>query len=250
MNSTFDQIHKLKSLENYYLQINNKQFVYYEEYVENTKDGKPAINVIIKENTKDDTTDFGDEKLNKVDENLWMKQRTNLATLDRSDKTQIRLTGIQIANRMYQIRKMLEMHYVHPPGLKPNGEKHSIIQLTGLDVNLVDETGDCCNYSSENLQNARYLGTKNTEKEVKVLQQILHRFGYDEELQWEKNGANGIFGDATKNALIAFLDDVNYLENVKITFPKNGRLTKEIVTILLEKCKKGWMRNNHTFDAT
>ncbi len=70
----------------------------------------------------------------------------------------------------------------------------------------------------------------NKGEKVKVLQNALHFLAYDLELNWSKYGADGIYGNSTKNALTAFCNS--------ISFSANGeKVTNELLIKIYEACK-------------
>lgn len=62
---------------------------------------------------------------------------------------------------------------------------------------------------------------------VIALQTILNDFGYGKDLQWEKYGADGIFGSSTTNALGAFYEQNNISGDKKY-------LSKEAASLIIE----------------
>lgn len=238
-----------KILESQYSKETNNRFFYLEEFVESATD-KPSYRVEITKYEKREPRNFGDEKLSKIGQNLWIKRRTSISTIEKNGNTEIVLTGQQIANRLFQIRKMIQIKYIQPPGLRPNGKKYPPFQIRGIHFDVKTEKNEypsCCEYPVKRLQNARFLGTKMSMEDVKALQTILQRLGYEKELSLNENNINGMFDENTKRAVIAFIDDTNREQkDKKIKFPKSEKITKIIAESLVSRCKEGWRRPTKT----
>jgi len=101
-----------------------------------------------------------------------------------------------------------------------------------------------CPLLPDNCPYAEGVDLKNapTEAETTIaLQNILHKMGFDEEMEWEeRGGADGDYDNRVEHAVATFIEDVNSLEGR--AFDVDGsQITDEVKGLIREKCSQDWL---------
>jgi hypothetical protein len=249
INETGPILERIDALMAFYKRTLDRRFLLFEEYKENDPLGHLYYTVEIREyDGVEAKKTFGDEELLQVTDNLYMKQRTNLASEADTSKIYAEMTGSDVVARLGKLYHMVQLKTIQPPGVMATGLPHRPFPVSGVTMVIKSEGTACCKHPARRLTNARYLASKAVEPDVRALQCILHNLQYDDEMDWVRYKDDGLFGPHTRAALQAFTQEVNFVERGAIGEPllESGEfVTAAIAEQLRSKCASGWKRPSY-----
>lgn len=259
-----DILFQLQAVVEYYKRMPDAVFLLHEVYLDEGFDKKGNPNVI----AKFEILDYSKQEAEKHDLEDSYKNGTgicNLSSEKNPGKKHCVLSGKEIAERASRLQKLLEAKYFQPPGIIQDGTYHLGLDLKGFDFQSQSKSEghkeDCkrweeCvfrNYcpkkESVNLVGLRRGSGRG--EDVKTLQTILFKFGYGDEMRFEKYKTDGRFGKRTGLAVANFIEELNYLENHSFKLIGNRFVDKELALEIERKCENNWVRKRyyHFMDA-
>lgn len=249
MNETGPVLERIEALMAFYERTPDRCFLLLEEYRENDPPGRLRYTVEIKEHDPEEAgKTFGDEELVPVADNLYMKQRTNLASEADTSKIYAEVTGSEVVARLSRLYQMVQLKTIQPPGAMANGMPHRPFPVSSVTLVLLPEGMECCGHPAGRLTNARYLASKAAGPDVRALQCMLHNMQYDDEMDWARYGDDGLFGPRTRAALQAFAQEVNFTEKGALAepLPESGEfVTSAVAEQLKARCASAWKRPSY-----
>lgn len=259
LNSNNENLFKLRTIVEYYKRMPDTDFLLFEAYIDNgfNKKGKPDVKVVF------EIIDYTREKAEKSDIDETYASGTGICNLSSEinpGKKYSVLSGKEISDRAMRLQKLLEANYIQPPGKLMDGSGHVGLDIKGIEgskyeqqeqVNIKCDHWKTCvfrNYCPLKKQvkiKGLRVGSGRSE-DVKALQTILFKFGYGDEMRFEKYKTDGRFGKRTNLALESFIEEVNYLEGKSLLYGRNHKIIDENLHLeLIDKCKNNWERKKY-----
>lgn len=187
--------------------------------------------------------------------NLHLQNYYSLARYYRPGRKYCIMKGEEVARHLYDLLNQLKQFYLVPCNVLINEELPPFHDISSF--YFKDEKKrvpgkkkiTCSNRAScafvefcPQAQRIQYSGSAG----VKILQQILLKMGYFDEMRYEKYWDDGKKGPRTRLAINSFAAEVNFLEGLKLPFVKDVSLSrvtnKAVVAELKKRCEYSWER--------
>jgi 3',5'-cyclic AMP phosphodiesterase CpdA len=255
-----ETLNKLTLVIEKYRRMPDTTFLVYEAYIED-ENGEICYCFEVRDYDKEEAEkDIVDESIKgKNDEAAGEKRFTSFSSARRPGKKYCVLTGEEIVDRAIRLKSFLECNYIQPPGSLKDGNKHfgfdikgysspnesqdyeNLIKCKNLDT-CVFKSG-CPKHKDNNIIGLRHGG--NVVNHTKTLQTVLFKFGYGDEMRFEKYKTDGIYGKRTRLAVSSFIREVNFLEKKVLKPVKGNFISKTLAEEIELKCEQGWERERY-----
>ncbi len=258
-----DHFDKLDFIIGKYNRMPVANFLVYEAYLENKniEDEGLALSIYfeVKDyNDQDAKISIIDEKpANNKDSRLTF---TTLSSEVRPGYKYSILKGSEVAERASRLKSFLLTYYIQPPGILTDGTPHFGFDIQNYTIPS-DKPSDyknkinckqlstclfktaCPKHRAYKISRLNYGSSASSH--IKVLQNVLFKFGFGDEMRFEKYKTDGKYGIRTKLALSSLIKEINFMEQ-KDFLPRNGeRVTAALAKEIKKKCEQGWYRKKY-----
>jgi len=257
-----------------YSSMPDDMFLLYEVYLDNGKDDISYVFEVREYDSVEAKKGIIDQEPDEAkDKTVRMWRMTSFSSITGEGRKYIPLSGKDIALRAMRLKRFLEVGYIQPPGVVGDDSNFGfdIAQFTeeydeedfkeGISCSKAETCSmikRCPKNKKYSIKGLRYCTSRI--EDTKVLQTVLMKLGYADELGFSTYGADGLYGKRTRLAVSAFVNEINYLEKIKHremgekaesdTAKEFGPISGEFIgndlaEEIIRRCEQGWTRKSY-----
>lgn len=249
-------INQLKYLGEKYSMLHDNLYLLLEFYIT----GNHQFHLIIKEHAGTE------KKLDEIEGELLKLNPTlkegkieyyHINSWLRPGKYYLRLTGREIARFIQSLIQQMESYFIQPSKMLINGTFVPFFDIGNVvftekagnvNINKID-----CPYREKCafIQYCPYIHPiyNNSARGVKILQTVLLKLGYADEMRYEVYKDDGSKGPRTRLAMKSFITEINEVEKLKLKYSEimtiSNIANKAVAVELKKRCSKNWRRRRY-----
>jgi hypothetical protein len=271
-----DVLVRLDYIINKYSSMPDDMFLLYEVYLDNGKDDISYVFEVLEYDPVEAEKGIIDQEPDRTyNKEVEVLRLTSLSSITKEGKKYTPFKGKDIAFRAMRLKRLLDARYIQPPGVVGDDSNFGIdiAQFAQEDDGEDYKKGISCSMAETcsiikrcpknkkySLKGLRYC--TNRIEDTKVLQMVLMKLGYADEMGFSVYGADGLYGKRTRLAVSTFVYEINYLEKIRHrdteSKPEKGTakefepisgdfIGSELAEEIIRRCEQGWTRKSYWF---